>query len=113
MAHVDVGLVREAILRLEKEGAQKSAKVVWDLLDEWIKLQPKEPVKRGASVAEYATSLRPSVGVDENRVPERLCSFCKKNPGTLREDPYQAEINGDHSLVLMCDDCEQKQADEI
>jgi len=35
------------------------------------------------------------------------------NPGILQEDPFSAEINDDHTLVWLCDDCAYQSAMDI
>ena len=35
------------------------------------------------------------------------------NPVTFEEDPYQSDINGDHTLVWECATCRQSSADSI
>ena len=52
----------------------------------------------------------------EKESPENnACSQCKKvKPDvTMREDPYAAEIEGDHTLILLCDECEHENAMDI
>lgn len=114
---VDVAKVRVAIHRMHASGMKESAEVIWDLLDEWMAMKGQKPTLhpgRGVSfLGDSEAKWMTIVGADENEPPGPLCDFCKKHRGTMREDPYQAEINDDHSLVLMCDDCEKRHADDI
>jgi hypothetical protein len=47
----------------------------------------------------------------------KRCPRCKqlKPSGEVyeREDPYQAELNDDHNLYLMCNDCEAESLMDI
>lgn len=45
----------------------------------------------------------------------KKCSLCNQRDETvsLREDPYQADINDDHTKILICDKCELMRIDDI
>lgn len=43
------------------------------------------------------------------------CHGCKdrKETAVIREDTYHSEINDDHSLFPICDECYERSCDEI
>lgn len=47
-------------------------------------------------------------------MPKRKCVNCSSTNGTKKqEDPYEADVNGDHTLVWLCDPCVELLAREI
>lgn len=47
----------------------------------------------------------------DGEVVDETCS-CGK-PGRLIVDPYDADVNNGHSMVVMCDDCEREACADI